>query len=76
MENSRLDKLEKEVAELRSQLGKEKPKKEKKPRAPSAYNEFVSKCLAEEKSKLGEKYDHKQAFKNAAESWSKNKKSN
>jgi hypothetical protein len=73
MEDSRLDKLEKEVAELRGQLGKEKSKKEKKPRAPSAYNDFIKKCLAEEKSKLGENYDHKQAFKRAAESWSKNK---
>ena len=73
-EKSRLEKLEKEVAELRTQLCKEmKPKKEKKPRTPSAYNDFVKKCLAEEKTKLGERYDHKQAFKNAAEAWSKNK---
>ncbi len=74
MEDARIAKLEKEVAELKSQLGKEgKCKKEKKPRCPSAYNEFVKKCLAEEKSKMGENYNHKQAFKNAAEMWSKNK---
>ena len=74
MEDTRLDKLEKEVAELRTRLGsKEQSKKEKKPRAPSAYNDFVKKSIAEEKSKLGEKYDHKRAFKNAAETWSKNK---
>tara|TARA_Y100000748_G_scaffold269382_1_gene241468 strand:- start:404 stop:643 length:240 start_codon:yes stop_codon:yes gene_type:complete len=75
MDNTRLDKLEKEVAELRTKIGskEEKFKKEKKPRAPSAYNEFVKKCLADEKSKMGENYDHKKAFKNAAEEWSKNK---
>lgn len=75
-DNSRIDKLEKEVAELKTQIcSKEGKKKEKKPRAPSEYNTYVSKCLAEEKTKMGEKYDHKQAFKNAAESWSKKKKS-
>ena len=74
MEETRLEKLEKEVAELRTQLGsKEKSKKEKKPRAPSAYNDFVKKSIAEEKSKMGEKYDHKKAFKNAAEMWSAKK---
>ena len=73
-DSTRLDKLEKEVADLRTQLGsKEKSKKEKKPRAPSAYNDFVKKSIAEEKSKMGDKYSHKQAFKNAAEAWSKNK---
>ncbi len=75
MEDTRLIKLEKEVAELRTQLGSKegKCKKEKKPRAPSAYNDFVKKSIAEEKSKMGENYDHKKAFKNAAEAWSKNK---
>ncbi len=74
MDNTRLDKLEKEVADLRTKMGsKEKPKKEKKPREPSAYNDFVKKSIAEEKSKMGENYDHKKAFKNAAEAWSKNK---
>ena len=74
-DNSRIAKLEKEVAELRTKLSSTegKYKREKKQRAPSAYNEFVSKCLAEEKSKMGDKYDHKQAFKHAAELWSKNK---
>ena len=73
-DTTRLDKLEKEVADLRSQLCKEmKQKKEKKPRVPSEYNEFVKKCLADERVKMGEKYCHKDAFKNAAELWSKNK---
>jgi hypothetical protein len=75
-DKSRIDKLEKEVAELKTQIcSKEAKKKEKKPRAPSEYNTYVSKCLAEEKTKMGANYNHKEAFKNAAESWSKKKKS-
>lgn len=76
MEETRLDKLEKEILELKDKMkmSSDKPKKEKKPRAPSEYNSFVKDFLQNEKIKMGEKYNHKSAFKNAAEEWSKRKK--
>lgn len=74
MEESRIDRLEKELSELRAQLKSEKPKKEKKPRAPSEYNTFMKNHISEQKAKMGEKYDHKAAFKSAADAWSKSKK--
>jgi|TARA_B100001142_G_scaffold330057_1_gene395933 hypothetical protein len=75
MEESRLDRLEKELSELKSKLGNsvEKPKKEKKPRAPSEYNTFMKNFIAERKTKTGADYDHKTVFKEAAEAWSKKK---
>jgi len=78
MEDSRLDKLEKELAELKSRLcdePKKKSSKEKKDRKPSAYNDFMKKYIAEQKTELGDKYDHKAVFKSAAEAWSQQKKS-
>lgn len=76
MEESRLDRLEKELSELKSKLGNsvEKPKKEKKPRAPSEYNTFMKNFIAERKTKTGADYDHKTVFKEAAEAWSKRSK--
>tara|TARA_Y100000022_G_C13255357_1_gene379382 strand:+ start:312 stop:539 length:228 start_codon:yes stop_codon:yes gene_type:complete len=75
MEDTRLDRLEKEISDLKDRLKvSDKSKKEKKPRAPSEYNSYVKKYLSDEKLKLGENYNHKIAFKNAAEAWSKNKK--
>jgi hypothetical protein len=80
MEDSRLEKLEKEVADLRdkfksSNIG-DKPKKEKKHREPNVYNLYMQKELARLKADQGEKYIHKDAFKCVAESWQalKNKK--
>lgn len=75
MEDSRIDRLEKEVSELKSKLSGDKPKKEKKPRVPSEYNTFMKNNIAEQKTKMGDKYDHKVAFKTAAETWSKKKHS-
>jgi hypothetical protein len=75
MDESRIDRLEKELIELRGRLsGSEKPKKEKKPRAASEYNEFIKNHIAEQKQKLGSDYNHKEAFKSGAAAWSKTKK--
>lgn len=70
--SERIDKLEKELSELRSCIS-EKPKKERKPREASAYNTFVKEYLAEQKIKLGTSYNHKEAFKSAATAWAKKK---
>lgn len=72
-ENSRIDKLEKELKDLKDRLCDTKSKKEKKPREPSVYNTFVKEFLSEQKTKLGDSYDHKKAFKDAGEAWSKKK---
>jgi len=75
MEDSRIDRLEKELNELRAQMSvPKKEKKEKKVRAPSDYNIFMKKHIAELKAKHGDTYNHKLSFKSAAESWSKSKK--
>ena len=78
--DDRVLKLETELKELQQKINKdkdkdkdEKIKKEKKPRAQSEYNKFMSKQLKEIKEKKGEKYDHKEAFKEAANSWKKQK---
>ena len=68
----RIDKLEKELSELKTRLG-EKPKKERKPREASAYNTFVKEHLSAEKTRLGTSYNHKEAFKSAASAWAKKK---
>merc|ERR1711934_449392 len=52
---------------------KKADKKDKKPRAPSAYNIFMKKEL-EKLKKSQPKLDHKERFKMAAGNWSKNKK--
>lgn len=75
MENSRIDRLEKEITDLKAQLKGDKSKKEKKPRAPSDYNTFMKTYIAEQKTKLGANYDHKAVFKDAADTWSKKKQS-
>jgi len=77
MEESRIDRLEKELSELKTKvgnsIGKQNPKKEKKPRAPSEYNTFMKNFISEQKTKFGDTYDHKAVFKAAAEAWSKKK---
>jgi|TARA_B110000977_G_C11015299_1_gene469205 hypothetical protein len=71
-DSTRISKLEKDLEELKLRLC-DKPKKEKKTRAPSEYNEFVKTFLAEQKAKLGESYNHKTAFAEAGQTWSKKK---
>jgi hypothetical protein len=51
-----------------------KEKKEKKPRAQTEYNKFVSNYINEQKEKLGAEFNHKAAFKSAAEKWGEQKK--
>jgi hypothetical protein len=79
MDNSRLEKLEKEIADLKENMSKTsfgKPKKEKKHREPSEYNLFMKEHMAKLKREQGDSYKHQTAFKAAAEAWSasKNKK--
>jgi len=71
-DSTRISKLEKDLEELKLRLC-DKPKKEKKTRAPSEYNEFVKTFLAEQKTKLGDSYNHKTAFAEAGQTWSKKK---
>ena len=73
----RLDRLEKELSDLKTRLcpKETKEKKEKKPRAESEYNKFVKNFIASEKESKGADYNHKVAFKAAAEAWSNSKKS-
>ena len=70
-DTSRIEKLEKELQELKVQMGSKKEKKEKKPRELTEYNKFVKEYLASEKQKPG--YDHKKAFKSASEAWKSKK---
>ena len=71
---SRLDQLEKDLAELKSNMksAKDKPKKDKVPRAPNEYNKFLKDYI--EKQKKEPDYDHKKAFKGAAMAWGEKKK--
>lgn len=66
---ARLESLEKQVAEMK--MGK--TKKEKVKRAPNAYNEFMREELERLKVKMGTTYNHRDAFKLAATTWSKQK---
>lgn len=74
MEESRIDKLEKELKELKLKMGTA-PKKEKKTREPTEYNKFVKDHLDKLKKSEGDKYNHKEAFKSASAAWSKAKAS-
>ncbi len=78
-DKTRIENLEKEMSELKSRIlsetnAKEKKTKEKKPREPTEYNKFIKKYSEEQKIKLGDKYNHKAVFKEAAAEWSKIKK--
>jgi len=75
MDESRIERLEKELNELKLKVSLDKPKKEKKPRTPSEYNNFIKTNIAQQKQKMGTEYNHKTAFKNAADAWSNRKKS-
>ena len=75
-DKSRIEKLEKELDEIKKQIKTEKPvKKPRAPKEPTEYNKFVKAHIAKLKVKFGEKYDHKKGFKSAAEEWSKTKSS-
>lgn len=73
MDETRLDRLEKELSELKNKMQTDKPKKEKKQRGPSEYNIFLKNFISEQKNKLGTSYDHKTVFKEASNAWSKKK---
>jgi hypothetical protein len=70
--DDRITALEKQVKDLKLQIDGSSKKKEKATRKPSAYNVHMANFMTKEKQKLGDKYDHKKAFKSAVESW-KNK---
>lgn len=74
----RITQLENEVKNLKDNnlefgKSKKKEKKEKKPRAPTEYNKFMSSYINEQKEKLGDKFQHKIAFAEAAKQWSDKK---
>lgn len=73
MEEERIDKLEKEINDLKKRLCEDKPKKEKKHKEPSEYNKFVKDFVAKKKLELGDSYKHKEVFKAAANAWSEKK---
>jgi hypothetical protein len=50
-----------------------KEKKEKKPRVQTEYNKFVSIYIHEQKEQLGETFNHKVAFGEAAKQWTMQK---
>lgn len=80
--HQRLLSLENEVKSLkeaRAEFGEsngklKKEKKEKKPRAQTEYNKFVSSYINEQKEKLGADFKHKIAFGEAAKQWTEQKK--
>jgi predicted nuclease with TOPRIM domain len=63
-----LEELSDRIKALENNVGK---KKEKVPRKPSAYNEFVKKYFVDNKDS---KKPHKELFSDAAKEWSKTKK--
>ena len=69
--------IEERLTALESKVGSndfgKKVVKEKKPRAPSEYNNFVKKFIEDSKKKDPTK-EYKVLFKEAAESWTKSKK--
>ena len=78
--HERLLSLENEVRNLKmgSVVTEQKPKKEKKekkPRAQTEYNKFVSSYINEQKEKLGTNFNHKIAFVDAAKKWNEKKES-
>jgi hypothetical protein len=70
---SDLKELEKRLSDLEAKVAaNDKLKKERKPRAPSAYNEFMKEYFAKEKKKNPEK-THKELFAEAAKAWTDKK---
>lgn len=75
--HERLLSLENEVRNLKmgTEQKPKKEKKEKKPRAQTEYNKFVSTYINEQKEKLGSDFNHKVAFADAAKKWNEKKES-
>ena len=78
--HERLLSLENEVRNLKmgtsgNDQKPKKEKKEKKPRAQTEYNKFVSAYINEQKEKLGNDFNHKVAFADAAKNWNDKKES-
>ena len=68
--------LEKRISDLEEKVSSGssgKVKKERKPRAPSAYTEFMKEYFAKEKKKGDSTKPHKELFKEAAKAWGENK---
>ena len=77
---ARIKSLENDVEELKNSLSSfnfgKKPRRKKNDatkKTPSPYNLFVQKFLKEQKETLGDKYDHKKAFKDAGDAWQQQK---
>ena len=77
---ARIKVLENEVEELKNSLSNfnfgKKPRKKRNDstkKTPSPYNLFVQRFLKEQKETLGDKYDHKKAFKDAGDAWQQQK---
>lgn len=71
---ARIKALENDVEELKNSISNfgKKPRKKKNDgtkKTPSPYNLFVQRFLKEQKENLGDKYDHKKAFKDAGDAW-------
>jgi hypothetical protein len=73
--NIRLSKLEAEIKELKKAESKKekKEKKEQKPKKPSEYNNYMGKYISDKKKELGELYNHKTIFAEAAKKWKEQK---
>ena len=72
----RMDEMEDELRKLKRSQKKEQ-KKDRPKKAPSEYNIFVKKNIAEQKKaneKEGKTVDHKVLFSNAVKAWSAQKK--
>tara|TARA_B100001778_G_C18290247_1_gene495023 strand:+ start:24 stop:263 length:240 start_codon:yes stop_codon:yes gene_type:complete len=75
-DKQRIDKLEKELEEIKKKINCEPcAKKEKVPRMPTEYNKFVKDEIKKLKDKHGSKYDHKRGFRSVAELWTRKKSS-
>ena len=81
--NDRVKALEEQIENLKAQKSQpdtsldkkeKKEKKDKKPREPTQYNIFVSEFISKEKERLGESFNHKVAFGEAAKKWNEQKK--
>jgi len=78
--DARIKALEKEVAELKTSISsfgkKPRRKNDDTKKTPSPYNLFVKKFLNDQRKELGDKYNHPDAFKQAAIEWNKKKELN
>jgi hypothetical protein len=64
--DAKFENLESRIEKLEANFGKSKPQKDRKPRKPSEYNEFIKKFF--EKNKDASK-SHKELFSEAAKEW-------